>query len=65
MRTLEIHDFNAADPTKFIEDLGITDKEVKPIIAHCTGGTGRTGFFLAAYLMKLLSVYDPDTFKNL
>ena len=63
---LEIHDFSSVDPTDFIDKLDLNpEKEIKGLIAHCTGGTGRTGFFLAAYIMKLFSLFDPVEFKNL
>jgi len=64
-RLLSIKDFSAADPLEFIDGLGVTAaKSIPGLIAHCTGGTGRTGFFLAAYVMKLFSLFDPVSFKS-
>ena len=64
-RLLSILDFSPVDPLEFVDGLGVTAaKPIPGLIAHCTGGTGRTGFFLAAYVMKLFSLFDPVSFKS-
>ncbi|MFN9910466.1 MAG: hypothetical protein ACK56F_30865 [bacterium] len=34
-------------------------------MAHCTGGSGRTGFMLASYVLRLLKKWEPSVFLDL
>ncbi len=56
-------DFQFKNPASFVEGLFKSGEE--SIVAHCTGGSGRTGFMLASYVLRLLKNWEPRVFLEL